>query len=139
MAIRNKEDLIAYALANARSNPDTAENVLEFFCDAVERGEIPKGPILEYLAKCFRQIVSGDEPAVALNLARAKGKRRLRTLERIDERNIGLACAVVRRMNAGEKRDDAIENVAANEGSSSAVVKRAYEAYRQLVTDTDQA
>ena len=57
--MRSRSDMIAYALARAPSDSDKAEDVLSFFCDAVENGEPPDPRILAYLAERFRLMVGG--------------------------------------------------------------------------------
>ena len=42
----DKADLIAHALARAAREPDKAEEVLAFFCDAVESNRVPDHRIL---------------------------------------------------------------------------------------------
>ena len=155
--MRSRSDMIAYALARAPSDSDKAEDVLSFFCDAVENGEPPDPRILAYLAEQFRLMVGGrpveqkpvtpdNKPgnpekrgiggtpaAEALGLLRKRGRRRGRTLERVDERDTALARAVIRLMGRSEGRmlrDDAFEHVAGETGASVAVVKRAYEEHR---------
>jgi hypothetical protein len=127
--MRTLEQLIAYALERAPHEQDKAEDVLQFFCNAVEGDKIPDKAILEYLAERFRLILSGTSPNVALYLRGLRGKRKTATLEKIDEHNFDLAYAVVSRMEGGMKRDDAFADVAVTEGASVATVKRAYETY----------
>jgi hypothetical protein len=130
------KDLIGHALKKASQSPDHAEDVLQFFCDEVDKGSVPDKRILRYLRECFRQILDGGPPSDALHLLRNKrGQRRRRTLEKIDERNFDLALAVARQMKADVSRDDAFEEVAATSGSSVAVVKKAYEDFRRFVKD----
>ena len=71
----------------------------------------------------------GTDANEALNIKRRPGQRERRTLESIDERDSDLAQRVIRRMNGGQLRDDAIEAVAGECGQSVPVVKRAYEVY----------
>jgi len=126
------EQLIAYAVSRAPHEKNKAENVLNFFCNAVESGKTPDEAILKYLAECFRRILSYDNtpPHLALNLRGSRGQRKERTLARRDERNFDLAYTVERRMDDdGMKRDDAIVDVAFAEGSSVSTVKDAYETY----------
>ena len=138
--MKTREAMIAYALAHAADDPDKAEDVLTFFCRDVEMGRQPDDTILFYLAECFRRIIGPDvldptyrfaptDPTEALNLARKQGERSRRTLERVDERDSDAAQAVIRRMDHGDKRDDAITAVATELGSSVSVVKRAYETF----------
>jgi hypothetical protein len=132
MRPRTEADLIEHALERASSDPDMAEDVLEFFCDVVERGDVPDRKVLDYLADCFQRVVAGEKPSDALNLTRPKGQRRRRTLERIDDEYLSLAFAVARCMKAGAKRDDAIEQVVSKCAASTATVKRAYETFGQF-------
>jgi hypothetical protein len=133
--IRSKSDLIGYALEHASSDPDKAEDVLQFFCEAIERGDVPDREILEYLATCFCQILSGETASDALSLTRTKGKRRRRTLERQDERHFDLALAVARCMKEGIARDDAFEHVSAQCGAGISTVRRAYDEFRQIARE----
>jgi len=125
-------DLIRYALEHAKGEADMAEDLLEFFCDVVERGDAPDRAVLEYLSDCFRRIISGEKPSSALNLRRTRGQHRGRTRERRDEFHLELARAVVRSMEAGRKRDDAFERVASKHNSTTDTVQRAYESYGHL-------
>jgi hypothetical protein len=136
--MKTKAALIDYALAKAATDPDKAEDVLAFFCDAVENYEYPDRRILEHFAKAFRAILAGENASDALGLTRRQGQRRERTLQQADERNFDLALAVARRMKADEKRDDAIEAVAKEKGSGEATVKRAYELHRRTVRDLEK-
>ena len=96
-----KDEMIAYVLMHASRDPDKAEDVLAFFCDAVESNEFSDGGILTYLAKRFRQVLEGVPAAEALGLSREKGQRRARTYQRIDERDTSLARSVLRLMDEG--------------------------------------
>ena len=93
------KDEMEYFLYGASQDTDLAESVLEYFCDVVGRGEVPDRRVLEFLANAFRQIiVDGASPSHALNLVRAKGKGRLRTLIKIHRRDLELAVAVAKFM-----------------------------------------
>jgi hypothetical protein len=131
--MRTLADLIGYALEGAPHDTNKAEDLLQFFCDAVEANKVPDEAILKYLAGCFRLVLDGKPPADALSLSGSKGKRRRRTLERKDQRNFDIARAVVGHMAAGMKRNDAIEHVTAAHNVSTAVAKRAYETYRATI------
>jgi hypothetical protein len=131
---RTEADLIEFALEHASSDPDAAEDVLEYFCDVVERGEVPGNGVLEYLAARFRRILAGEKPSDAMGLTRTKGQRRRRTLERIGDEHLALTLDVVRYMRGGDAKPDAIERVVSERGASTATVKRAYAAYRRLAT-----
>lgn len=133
--MKSKRDLVEYALKRAPQSPDHAEDVLKFFCDAVDRNDgWPDRVILTYLAQCFRHILDGRPPNEALNLgSRPRGQRRRRTLETKDETDIKLARAVVRRMNHGDEREAAIGAVADDANASSSRTRKAYETYAGLV------
>ena len=146
MKLRTETDMVQFALERASRDPDKAEDVLRFFCDVVERGDVPERNVLEYLSGCFRRMIDDKKPlkpSDALNLSRTKGRRRGRTLEKMAERDLLLALRVVRCMKAGASRDDAYEQVAEerlgdreddrDKAASSATVKRAYERYGQHV------
>jgi Lon protease-like protein len=141
MRFHTETDLVQFALEGASFDPDMAEDVLQFFCDVVNHGGVPERNVLEYLTGCFGRIINGEQPSDALNLTRAKGQRRLRTLNKIAEGHLLLALRVVRCMKAGAKRDDAIVLVASerfgdhDKVASTATVKRAYERYRQRAKD----
>jgi hypothetical protein len=126
----NKDEMIAHALAS--SDPDMAEDVFAFFCDAVDSNEVPDARILDHLARGFRAILDGEKPSDALGLTRARGHKRARTLQQIDERHFDFALAVARRMKDGEKRDEAFDNVAAKENSSVPTVKRSWEVFGRI-------
>ena len=132
------DEMIDYALANAETDPDKAENVLAFYCDAIESNEHPDRRIEEYVAKAFRAILDGVNPSKALGLTRRQGQRRQRTLQKVDQRDFQLAHAVRRRMKAGEKRDDAIAAVAMQFGCSDATAKHAYELHRRTVRNLEK-
>lgn len=127
------KELISHALKYAPTQPDKAEDVLQFFCEALKKGDVPDREILEYLAGCFQRIISGDDPSVALGLRLTRGQRRRRTLELIDERDVDLALAVARCMKAGTERTAAFLTVAEKCAASYATVKRAYETFGQTV------
>ena len=127
-------DLVRHALKHAPESVDHAEDVLQFFCEAVEFDHPPDRRILEYLARSFRLILDGSNADAALGLkGRPKGQRRRRTSEAKLDKDLELARAVARRMRHGESRDDAIEAVATEAGASAARTKKAYDALRDLV------
>jgi hypothetical protein len=127
-------DLIAYALKLAPESADHAEDVLEFFCEGVERmatdTAYPDPRILNYLATCSRRILDGVEPKEALNLdMRAEGQRRRRTYEKLDERDIDIALSVARRMRHGQSREDAFYAAAEQFGVKRGTVRNAHDKY----------
>ena len=126
------------AVEGAPAPADYAEDVLRMFCDAVENGQTPDERVLEYLAQCLREVLSGTDASKALNLSKRKaGQRRQRTSEGIDDRNMKVARAIVRRMNVGgQPREEAIEDVAASMGVSTSVARKAYEAFSKHVRST---
>jgi len=131
--MKTKAERIGYALAGSATDPDKAENVLAFYCDAIESNEYPDPQLLQYVAKAFRAILDGENPSDALGLTRRKGQRRKRTLEQADQRDFQLARAVARRMKClDEKKDDAIAAVVAQEGWSEATVTRAYDTFWRI-------
>ena len=136
--MKTKAERIGYALAGSATDPDKAENVLAFYCDAIESNEYPDPQLLQFVAKAFRAILDGKHPSDALGLTRRQGQRRQRTLKKVDQRDFQVAHAVARRMKAGEKRGDAILSVAAEWGSSEATVKRAYELHGRTVRDLEK-